>query len=214
MNEATRGDSDGETFIGSDTTKVNSYIESAYVDAWRKCAPLVPRSWLVNKPIPESELVYDRGTGTGYLPLPNDYFLLTSFKLKKWRRAVLEAVDEKSPLASLQQNRYTMGSFIRPVCVIETRLIDNKATQVLAFYSLPAGTVKADIESAVYVPLVKTIAEDDYNYTDDDEDIKVDDRLLEPLAYMNASIVYNSFEKNEISKSLEQKSIEMINQNI
>jgi hypothetical protein len=214
MNEAPRSDSDGDLFIGADTSKVSSYIEVAYVDAWRKCAPLVPKSWLVNKIIPDSGLVYDRSTGTGYLPLPKDYYMLTSFKLKKWRRPVIHADDEGSDIAKLQYNRYTMGSFIRPVCITETRQIDGKTVNVLAFYSLPLGTEKAEVENAIYVPIVKTIAEDDYNYTDDEEDIKIDDRLLEPLAYMNASLVYGLFEKSDISKLLEQKSIEMINQNI
>lgn len=214
MNEAVRNDSDEVQFIGADTSTVRTYIEGAYVDAWRKCAPLVPRSWLVNKLIPTEDMFYERSSGTGYIPLPDDYFMLTSFKLKRWRKTVQQAVNEGSAIAKLQQNKYTMGSYIRPVCVIRTKQIDDKISQVLSFYSLPAGSKSAEIEEAIYIPLVKQIINDDCNYTDDYQNLKIDRRLLEPLSYMNASIVYELFEKNEISKLLEQKSIEMINQNI
>jgi hypothetical protein len=76
--------------------------------------------------------------------------------------------------------------------------------QVLSYYSLPKGLASHTIEEALYIPSVKPLSE-----FDSDEDLGIDQRILEPLAYLSASTVFTIFEKYDIAKALEIRVSEM-----
>ena len=48
MNEAGLYDKDGNSFVGADAAQVDRYIEGSYVDAWRRCATVMPKAWFKN----------------------------------------------------------------------------------------------------------------------------------------------------------------------
>src|ERR1035437_620129 len=52
MNEAQLRDAQGVSFTGADSAQIDKYIEGSYVDAWRRCAKVMPRAWLGNKILP------------------------------------------------------------------------------------------------------------------------------------------------------------------
>lgn len=205
MNEAGLFDKDGNSLIGADSTQVDRYIEGSFVDAWRRCVKVMPRFWFKNQSFKTSRLVADKNGGMGYIVLPEDFYLLTSYKMKGWRKPVYEAAVENEKTASIQSNEYTRGSEIRPVCTISNRFLEGEdvVRQVLNYYSLSKG-VKHEIEEAVYVPVVKPIS--GYSL---DEDLELSDQVVEPLAYLSASTVFTMFEKYDIAKALELRAVEM-----
>lgn len=210
MNEAGMYDVNGNSFFGADTTQVDRHIEGTYVDAWRRCIKVMPRIWFKNATFNKATLKSDLEHGIGYVVLPADFYLLSRFKMRGWKKPVLEASIENERVSSIQSNEYTRGSQIRPVCTISDCLIEDEKTgteaikQVLNYYSLRSGLMKHEIEEAIYIPVCKPLKE-----IDTDEELELNDQLIEPLAYLVASTVFTQFEKYDISKSLEQRAVEM-----
>lgn len=327
MNEA--GTADVKTIFtsGADSTQVDRYIEGSFSDAWRTCASVMPRSWFTNKDFSFYPILPDHKDGTGMVILPKDLYLLSSFKMTGWKKAVYELYNQNDRVSSIQQNKITRGSSIRPVVVSENNLfkvenniivigedpipqmypfdngvvycslnnktyewiddprpykgiwdatikynnfdtvyfngnlmyangdntnvgnyttnwvnfvlviqseklvlktiykdvytsklyaatsvstiqllnIDEGIVNTLTYYSLPENLTSHNIEKAIYVPIPKDLGE----YNDDDE-IDIDQRVLEPLAYISAATVFTLFEKYEIVKALEARVERMI----
>jgi len=204
MNEAGLMDLAGNSFIGADTAQVDRYIEGSYVDAWRRCVGVMPRTWFRNESFTEAVVFPDLPQGIGYVILPDDFYLLTGFKMKGWVKAAYEASIDNERTSSIQTNEYTRGSRIRPVCTISNKIIDGTVTQVLNYYSLERGLSKHEIEEAIYLPACKPLVECKL-----DEDLQLNQQVIEILAYLSASTVFTMFEKYDIAKALEQRAIEM-----
>jgi hypothetical protein len=204
MNEAGMSDKQGNAFIGADSAQVDRYIEGSYVDAWRRCVKVMPRSWFSNKTFANSQLVPDLPGGTGYVVLPTDFYLLTSFKMRGWQKAVHEAAVENERTAAIQSNEYTRGSEIRPVCIITVKSTPAGITHILKYYSLAKSSPEHVVEEAIYVPVVKSLKEVELQ-----QSLDLSDQVIEPIAYLAASTVFTMFEKNEIAKALDQRAVEM-----
>jgi len=225
MNESGLMDLNQNSFIGADTAQVDRYIEGSYVDAWRRCATVMPRAWFRNDSFLKQPHYPDLLCGTGFVVLPDDFYLLTGFKMKGWTKAVYEAYIDNDKTAAIQSNENTRGSEIRPVCTISNRLVkklvaiklefenetdndkeedDGKIKQVLNYYSLQKGLVKHEIEEAIYVPVCKPLIECKL-----EDELEIKPQVIEILAYLSASTVFTLFEKYDIAKALEQRAIEM-----
>lgn len=197
-------DTQGNVFIGADNAQVDRYIEGAYVDAWRRCVKVMPRAWFGNASFINSQQYPDLVRGTGYVVLPQDFYLLTSFKMESWQKPVREAAIDNERTASIQNNEYTRGSEIRPVCTISLKYVDGQIKHVLNYYSLRKNLPFHKIEEAIYVPVVKPLK--DVNMTDT---LGLSEQVIEPLAYLLASSVFTLFEKYKIAKALEMRATEM-----
>ena len=295
MNEAALLSGTGVQFLGADNPNVDRHIEGSFVDAWRRCTGVLPKSWFKNASFKNYPIVPDLAQGIGYVVLPEDFYLMNSFKMEGWKKPIYETAVENERTASIQSNEYTRGSSIRPVGTTSSREIDvtkitalNSSTisagtiikpytfirigtklfqipqivswnttligsgqnedyilgdcfeynngiwiyigmgvqagtlpvisvdwikleemtfsiqQVLNYYSLQKGLASHTIEEALYIPSVKPLS----TYGDD-EDLGIDQRILEPLAYLSASTVFTIFEKYDTAKALEIRVAEM-----
>ena len=207
MNEAGMANPSGSAFIGADTTNINKQIEGSYLDAWRRCVKVMPKTWFENKSFkPPTYEHYSLLTkGVGYVELPNDFYLLTTFKMEGWEKSVQEAVLSSDIVTAIQTNDYTRGSIVRPVCVIDIDEVDGVIKRVLRYYSLPKGLAKHTVEKAIYVPIPSSLSDKDSAY-----DLKISLQVLEPLAYIAASTVFTMHEKTDIAKALDEKAVEML----
>ncbi|MFV0587074.1 hypothetical protein [Bacteroides reticulotermitis] len=207
MNEMGWNDTESDSFLGSDTTKVKEHIESVFVDAWRKAANILPKTYFTIKDFSEQRLLTDIALGTGCIVLPDDFYCLLSFKMCGWQVSADTLLPASDPLARIQANEYTRGNVVRPVCVLNTKPImeyndgevDYIHKDVLEYYSLPVG-IKHKVEEALYVPLIAPLS----------DDTVLSDKLLAPLAYICASMVFCIFEKTEVAQVLENKATEII----
>ena len=204
MNEASMTDTQGQMFIGADSAQVDRQIEGSFVDAWRRCVKVMPRSWFANASFKTAELTQNTTDGTGYVELPDDFYLLSSFKMGGWQKAVQEASLINELVSSIQSNEYTRGSEIRPVCVIDLEEIAGDIKRVLRYYSVKKSLSEHTIEQAIYVPVAMPLKE--LNITDE---LNISDQVIEPLAYLTASTVFTMHEKNDIAKSLDARAVEM-----
>lgn len=204
MNEAGMFDQSGNSLLGADVTQVDRHIEGSFVDAWRRCVKVMPRTWFKNKSFHDSGVLPDLAKGTGEVRLPKDFYLLTRFKMIGWQKPVYEAYMENEKTASIQTNEYTRGSEIRPICTISSKFVLGSIMQVLNYYSLRKGLGRHEIEEAIYVPVCKALK--DFN---NDDDIELDVQVIEPMAYLSASTVFTMFEKYEIAQALENRAAEM-----
>lgn len=84
-----------------------------------------------------------RPNGTGYLPLPEDYFRLIHFRMKGWSRTVFEPIYDTDPRYRQQMNPTLRGGEAKPVVAI----CENAGR--LEYYSSSRG-VHAEIEQAHY----------------------------------------------------------------
>ena len=138
--------------------------------------------------------------GTGYVVLPDDFYLLTKFKMAGWRVAAMEASVANSRVANIQSNEYTMGSQMRPVVIIENKDLGGNIKPVLEYYSLPKGLPSHVVEEALYVPVVKELSTLDLT-----DDLGINDQIIVPLAYLSAATVFTIFEKIQIAQGLEAR---------
>lgn len=204
MNEASMVDSQGQMFIGADSAQIDRQIEGAYVDGWRRCVKVMPRSWFENSSFKTATIVADLANGTGYVELPEDFYLLSSFRMDTWQKAIQEAAVNNDRVSSIQSNEYTRGSEIRPVCVIDLEEVGGDVKHVLRYFSLKKGLAAHTVEQAIYVPTAKPL-----KLIDGDTVLNLSDQVIEPLAYITASTVFTMHEKTEIAKALDARAVEM-----
>lgn len=209
MNELGWNDTQSDAFVGSDTTKVVGHIEYVFVDAWRKALSIdIPKTYFTIKDFSKQKLVTDIAHGIGYIVLPEDFYKLYSFKMKHWQVVSEELINSSDPLARRQANEYTRGNVCRPVCVKNNKAIKERIEDgniyplkdVLEYYSVPNGH-KQEVEEALYIPLEKPLS----------DETKLNEKLITPLAYICASMVFEIFEKPDIAKTLEAQAISIIN---
>lgn len=195
MNEASMVDSQAQLIIGADNAQVDRYIESSYIDAWRRCVKVMPREWFENKSFKSSVTKPDLADGTGYIELPTDFYLLTKLQMEGWVKPVFSASIENERNSNIQSNEYTRGSVLRPVAVIGTEDINDVMKPVLKYYSLKKGLTQHTVESAIYLPVPMPLKEIDM-----EDELKLSEQVIEPMAYLLGSSVYTMFEKYEIKQ--------------
>lgn len=181
MNELGWDDTYTGTFAGSDTSKVEKQVEKTFVDAWIKSFEILPRSYYVHKSFIGQQHKFDTIQGTGQVLVPEDFYVLASFKMKGWRRECLTASAQNEHNLNVQSNEYVRGNCYRPFCI---RTKGEKDT--ITYYSLPTGS-EHEIEKAIYIALPKSI---------DDVEIQ-HPQLIVPLQWVHASVVFTTFEKYE-----------------
>ena len=206
MNELGWDNTESNAFIGSDTTKIEGHIEAVFVDAWRKAINILPKTYFTIKDFSDQRFISDTSTGTGYIVLPDDFYMLFSFQINGWKKSVESLYDNSDSIASIQANEYTRGNICRPVCIKNKRTISRNVgantiyeiKDTLDYYSLPKG-LSHTITKALYIPLISPLS----------NDTNLDDKLYVPLAYLCASTVFYIFEKYDIAKVLESKAVEI-----
>lgn len=207
LDEARVSGGGADTFyIGADGAQIDRHIENSYIDAWHRCANSMPAMWFENEQIPISTTTHkpELTQGTGYIQLPDRFYKLTKLKMKGWVKPVYRAYHETERVANIQTNEYTRGSTIRPVCVLEKKIINNKTEEVLRYYSLPKHYSTHEVEEALYLPMPEELKE-----LGDEANLPIDDRVIEPMAYLCASTVLTLLEKPEAAKAIDAKVMEM-----
>lgn len=205
MNEAGMSDpNQPDVFIGADTAQIDRQIEGAYLDAWRRCVKVMPKHWFENKSFKNNSPTIDAQQGTGYVTLPDDFYLLTAFKMQGWQKEVTEATLENERVNSIQANEYTRGSAIRPVCTISVEQVGAEIKRVLNYYSLPKKQQSHTVAKAIYIPVAKAMIK-----MQDEEELELSQQVLEPMAYITASTVFTIHGKDTISKALDERAVEM-----
>ena len=129
---------------------------------------------------------------TGYVPLPDDFLKLVSFKMDNWVRSVTEAITENHPLYKRQSYEALRGSFRKPVAVYRTK---NGTGKVLDYYSVQSG--EHDLDHGLY--LASKVAEE------------LDEVLIDPLSWLVAYTILDSVGELDLAKTAYQKVIDWIN---
>lgn len=204
MDNVSLTDTFGNFMIGADTANVDKHIEDSFVDAWRRCVKVMPRTWFKQESFAGNQIVPDLPAGTGYVELPANFYLLSKFKMNGWAKAVYEVSVENERTASLQSNEYTRGSTMRPACTISSRYVQASVIQTLNYYSLPKGLTGHTIEEAIYIPVAGSLKD-----LSDNSELCISDKVAEPLAYFSASTVFTILQKPEIAAALDQRAAEM-----
>ncbi|MDR0370776.1 MAG: hypothetical protein LBH80_02830 [Prevotellaceae bacterium] len=196
LNDAGVASSADDVMIVEGAENLRLIAERLYPSAWRRAVGLFPNGWFCAKSFADSPVVCDAACGTGYTVLPEDYFVLLSFRMRGWKTNCVTAYEETESVNRKQGNEYTRGTPERPVCVLRKVLTDDVLRLALCYYSLPRTAEGAvhEIAEALYVPNVKRI----------DDVLDVDDRLIEPLVYLCASAVLTSLEKFEAATQVEK----------
>lgn len=107
--------------------------------------------------------------------LPDDFLRLRSIKLNTWKYPVEVAEHPATPRANAQNNEWTMGSFTKPVVVLD----ENK----LFCYSIKPGA-EVSVKEFRYIPAFSEVGE--YN-----------DNIAELIALNCAKKVYEVFQNTE-----------------
>ena len=191
MNELGWDDSFAGVFAGGDTTKVERHVVASFADAWRDAVGLLPRGYFNQASFVDAILIGDVSQGTGFVVLPEDFYILSSFRMKGWRRACFTAIEETDAIAAIQSNEFVRGNPYRPVC---TLFEHPQHGRIMKYYSLRKGFGHI-IEGASYIPLHGGIAG-----LGDNDDLGLDERLYDPLAWLNAGVVFDVFEKFDAAK--------------
>jgi hypothetical protein len=187
-------------FIGSDTAVVERHVEATYLDAWRRAVALLPAAYFPSVSFADALHKFDVASGTGFVALPVDFYVLKSFLMRGWRRRCFTAVTETDAVAAVQANRFVRGNFVRPVCTLSER--DGRG-RVLNYYSVPPGREHV-IEEALYIPLPSGL-----EGVADNVFMGLDKRLYGPLQWLNAGLVFAVFGKGEMTKLCEGRAVEI-----
>ena len=195
MNELGWDDSLSGMFLGGDTSKVERHIALTYVDAWRRSVGMFPLSYYHHASFLGGRHEYDKSVGTGYVVVPSDYYGLSEFRMRGWRRSCYAAIDENNNVLSVQSNEYVRGNYVRPVCTLGIHPLYGK---VINYYSIPKGDEHV-VTRAMYVPLVKSL-ESLSNADDIIKELRATVLLVEPLMWVHTGIVFSEFEKFDAAK--------------
>jgi len=112
--------------------------------------------------------------------LPEDFLRLRALRLNSWTRRVEIAEHPMSPKAKEQDNQWTMGTFVKPVVVLD----ENK----MYCYSVKKGAEHA-IKEFRYIPVFSEMGE--YN-----------DNIAELIALNCAKKIYEVFQNGEGVQSM------------
>jgi hypothetical protein len=215
MNSAD-ADLQGSFLTGSEMPDISGLIAATFVPAWRRCVKVMPRIWFKNVSFSGQPRQAFLQAGTGYIELPDDFYLLTAFKMKGWKKAVGEASIEDALTASIQSNEYTRGSVVRPVCTVSVKITGTGISgadvsgggysekRVLNYYSLPRGLPTHEVEEAVYVPIHNSI-----QGLSDVHVLDINAQVLDTLSFLSAAMVFTILRKQDVAQTLEKMAVEM-----
>jgi hypothetical protein len=141
MNEAGMTDIDGTSFLGANNASVDRYIEGSYENGWRMLAGAVPKAWLTNRSFKDNPIFPDKPDGSGFIVLPIDFYLLAKLKMKGWQKPIQEAAINDERVSSVQKNKWTRGSVIRPAGVIDAVVLDDELAQDVTITNIVNGDV-------------------------------------------------------------------------
>lgn len=209
MNDAGIDGIQADSFIGSDAANVDNYIVSTYKDAWKLMAITMPKVWMTNKTFLTQSVVINSPLGKGFVVLPDDFYELSSFKMKGWNKSVYEAPYENDLISRVQNNPYTQGTPYRPVATISQEVVKisdvDTIIKALNYYTVPKGLTTHEIEKAFYIPNCTPLED-----LEDDDDIAQHEKSLEPLAYLCAGCVFAILQKADLSAALTEKGLLLI----
>jgi hypothetical protein len=203
MDEAGMLDSTGMSLTGADAVNPEPMIADSYVDAWRRCAKVLPRLWFKNVSFKAAPHTPDVAHGTGYVELPDDFYLLTKFRMAGWHMDVTDAAIQNERVASIQSNPYARGGTIRPKCVISLMDVNGSLKRALHYYSLYPG-MPHTVEEALYVPVPESVVN-----KPDTFDLEIDDQALELIVYLAGSSVLTRLQKFDFAAALDARVAEM-----
>ena len=201
MNELGWDDSFAGAFAGSDTTKAERHVESTFIDAWRMAVGLLPRDCFNQESFKDIIPEGDASAGTGFVVLPSDFYVLSLFKMRGWKKDCFAAFEETDAIAAIQSNDFVRGNFCRPVCTLSTH---PRYGRIMKYYSLPKGDEHI-VESALYIPIHNGITG-----LGGRDDLNLKTRLYEPLSWMSASMVFGVFEKLDLAKAAQEMVFKII----
>lgn len=127
--------------------------------------------------------------GSGYVELPDHFARLVEFKMGNWMRSVRQPITETDPKYAMQYHPATRGGMVKPVVAI---VGGNK----LEFYST---TTDDSIETFKYIA-----------YNGIGNTTNLPDQLLEPIAWMTASLFLTSMNELDMAAVAQQKATDSI----
>lgn len=166
--------------------ELNEIIREKLLYAVRAVLETAPLELTGCKPmvIPEAAQ-YMENDGQGYVVLPPDFLRLTFFKLRSWRCPVYGTYSENSDKARMQDNSFTRGTPIRPVCVLSYDLKGNKIMRYyIAGYENNGKYNRRDhrIDRALYISIPEWTGEEN-------DEIDFDPLLREAIINYTAALV-------------------------
>lgn len=126
---------------------INAHIEQAANEVLL-AAPLNRLIPLDGTKIKEGETEKDRKIDSAQLVLPDDFLRLYSIQATDWERPVHKAITKTDHLYTLQYNKFTKGTKIKPV-VVYSGVRGSGSEQYLNLYS----TDVEDLKEFLYIPV-------------------------------------------------------------
>jgi hypothetical protein len=126
---------------------INAHIEQAANEVLL-AAPLNRLIPINGTKIKEGETEKDRKINSGKLVLPDDFLRLYSIQATDWERPVHKAITKTDHLYTLQYNKFTKGTKIKPV-VVYSGVRGSGSEQYLNLYS----TDVEDLKEFLYIPV-------------------------------------------------------------
>lgn len=128
--------------------------------------------------------------GSGYVALPAKFARLVEFKMSAWMRSVRQPIYETDAKYAMQYHPATRGGLVKPVVAIV-------GGDTLEFYSTIEGDTIEKYKCITYNGIGNT--EHTFPYC-----------LLEPIAWMTASLFLASMGEIDMANVAQTKSTEMI----
>lgn len=150
-------------YESSDNIELDDIIRSKVLDAIRLALEDAPLSFLEPTKI-TTPTITGNDDGSGKVAIPDDFLRLVGLKLKGWNRGVSMVYNKGSEMDYIQRNKYTRGTYIKPVCVFSHT---DDGTRCLEYFvaAKEGDAYNHVVEHFHYVPLPTiTIDEDGGEY--------------------------------------------------
>ncbi len=164
--------------VGFEVKPIVSYIEQTMSEAANSILMVIPLRLIMPT---EMTIIEHKHlpNGVGVLGLTDDFLRLHTLQMQTWDKPVHYITEIDDPLYVLQHNPYTMGSFHKPVVVMNTDLSVMPMNKALRYYSCPKEDAERNISASWQVSVF------------DKDEIQAD--LAEFYATKCASIVYGIY---------------------
>lgn len=173
---------------------VDSYIDALLGESYNQLLRECPLYLLPMKSIDENLVEYgvdfDPIEYNAYVPRPSDFIRVGRFKFSDWENEVTRSISTESPDYKIHQNTFLQGRTYRPA-VIEVHALLDIDTALRRYLKCLNVRDNDNVEYLFYV------ANDDVTDLTDD--------LIDPLTWICASKVFQSFEMFDQAKFAEQR---------
>jgi hypothetical protein len=214
MNEQDGGDGLTEAFAGADATNAEVCIERSYMSAWRRAAAALPKSYFRQSSLRDAgRHYYSAAEGTGCVVLPDDFYMLSAFRMRGWQRAAYHAPEETEELSQVQSNEFIRGNYELPVCTltlyapIYPGMPPDGDGRMMRYYSLPKRAPH-HIEFGFYIPLTEDMAG-----LGAGDVLREREELYEPLQWIHAGIVFDILGRTDQAKRCDERGAEVLIEN-